>query len=66
MASQAIRRDDQVIVIGGKDRGKTGRVLRVDPKRAARLRRGPEHRSEAPQRPQHAARHPARAQTSAA
>src|SRR3979409_2074410 len=26
-----IRRDDTVIVIGGKDRGKTGRVLRVDP-----------------------------------
>jgi len=28
-----IRRDDNVIVIGGKDRGKTGRVLRVEPKR---------------------------------
>ena len=28
-----IRRDDEVIVIGGKDRGKTGRVLRVEPKR---------------------------------
>jgi large subunit ribosomal protein L24 len=28
-----IRRDDTVIVIGGKDRGKTGRVLRVDPKK---------------------------------
>jgi large subunit ribosomal protein L24 len=27
-----IRRDDQVIVISGKDRGKTGRVLRVDRK----------------------------------
>jgi large subunit ribosomal protein L24 len=27
-----IRKDDQVIVIGGKDRGKTGRVLRVEPK----------------------------------
>jgi large subunit ribosomal protein L24 len=26
-----IRRDDEVIVIAGKDRGKTGRVLRVDP-----------------------------------
>jgi large subunit ribosomal protein L24 len=25
-----IRRDDEVVVIGGKDRGKTGRVLRVD------------------------------------
>jgi large subunit ribosomal protein L24 len=28
-----IRTDDQVIVIGGKDRGKTGRVLRVEPKK---------------------------------
>jgi len=28
-----IRRDDQVIVISGKDRGKTGRVMRVDPKK---------------------------------
>jgi large subunit ribosomal protein L24 len=27
-----IRRDDTVKVISGKDRGKTGRVLRVDPK----------------------------------
>jgi len=26
-----IKSDDQVIVIGGKDRGKKGRVLRVDP-----------------------------------
>ena len=26
-----IRRDDEVMVISGKDRGKTGRVLRVDP-----------------------------------
>jgi large subunit ribosomal protein L24 len=25
-----IRRDDEVIVISGKDRGKTGRVLRID------------------------------------
>jgi large subunit ribosomal protein L24 len=29
MASK-IRRDDEVVVISGKDRGKTGRVLRVD------------------------------------
>jgi large subunit ribosomal protein L24 len=29
-----IRKDDEVIVIGGKDRGKTGRVLRVEPKKA--------------------------------
>ncbi|MSX02293.1 MAG: 50S ribosomal protein L24 [Actinobacteria bacterium] len=28
-----IRRDDQVAVVSGKDRGKTGRVLRVDPKK---------------------------------
>jgi large subunit ribosomal protein L24 len=28
-----IRKDDQVTVVGGKDRGKTGRVLRTDPKR---------------------------------
>jgi large subunit ribosomal protein L24 len=26
-----IRREDEVIVISGKDRGKTGKVLRVDP-----------------------------------
>ena len=29
--SLRIRRDDEVRVISGKDRGKTGRVLRVDP-----------------------------------
>jgi large subunit ribosomal protein L24 len=29
-----IRRDDEVIVISGKDRGKTGRVLRVDLKKS--------------------------------
>jgi large subunit ribosomal protein L24 len=28
-----IRTDDQVIVISGKDRGKTGKVLRVEPKK---------------------------------
>src|SRR2546430_9805829 len=28
-----IRKDDQVTVVGGKDSGKTGRVLRTDPKR---------------------------------
>jgi large subunit ribosomal protein L24 len=26
-----IRREDEVIVISGKDKGKTGRVMRVDP-----------------------------------
>ena len=30
--SLRIRRDDEVMVISGKDRGKTGRVLRVDPR----------------------------------
>jgi large subunit ribosomal protein L24 len=34
MASLKIRRDDEVIVISGKDRDKTGRVLRVDPKKS--------------------------------
>jgi large subunit ribosomal protein L24 len=29
-----IRRDDEVVVISGKDRGRTGRVLRVDPKKS--------------------------------
>ena len=32
VSSLKIKRDDQVVVISGKDRGKTGRVLRVDPK----------------------------------
>ncbi len=32
--SQKIRLDDEVIVISGKDRGKTGRVLRVEPKKS--------------------------------
>jgi large subunit ribosomal protein L24 len=29
-----IKRDDQVIVISGKDRGKQGKVLRVDPEKS--------------------------------
>jgi large subunit ribosomal protein L24 len=29
-----IRKDDQVVVIGGKDAGKTGRVIRTEPKRS--------------------------------
>ena len=33
MGAMRIRRDDTVRVIAGKDRGKTGKVLRVDPKR---------------------------------
>jgi large subunit ribosomal protein L24 len=33
MSRMKIRKDDQVKVISGKDRGKTGRVLRTDPRR---------------------------------
>jgi large subunit ribosomal protein L24 len=33
MRSLKIRRDDEVVVISGKDRGKTGKVLRVDPEK---------------------------------
>ena len=32
MSALKIRRDDEVVVISGKDKGKTGKVLRVDPK----------------------------------
>ena len=36
-----IRTDDNVIVISGKDKGKTGKVIRVDPtKRSASSSRG--------------------------
>jgi large subunit ribosomal protein L24 len=31
--SMRVRRDDDVIVIGGKDRGKRGKVIRTEPKR---------------------------------
>ncbi len=33
MKSMRIRKDDHVLVTSGKDRGKTGRVLRTEPKR---------------------------------
>ena len=33
MAGMKVRRDDQVKVISGKDRGKTGRVVKVDRER---------------------------------
>jgi len=33
MKSMRIRAEDQVVVISGKDAGKTGRVVRTDPKR---------------------------------
>jgi large subunit ribosomal protein L24 len=32
-ANMKVRSGDQVKVVSGKDRGKTGRILRVDPKR---------------------------------
>ncbi len=31
--SMRIRKDDQVVVTGGKDAGKTGRVVRTEPKK---------------------------------
>jgi large subunit ribosomal protein L24 len=34
MGSLKIRRDDTVEVISGKDKGKSGKVLRVEPKRS--------------------------------
>ena len=34
MSALKIRRDDEVVVISGKDRGKTGKVLKVDPKKS--------------------------------
>ena len=34
MGALKIRRDDMVKVISGKDKGKTGRVLRVEPKKS--------------------------------
>ena len=33
MKSMKIRKDDDVIVIGGKDRGKQGRVIRTEPRK---------------------------------
>jgi large subunit ribosomal protein L24 len=33
MSAPRIRRDDQVKVMSGKDKGKTGRVLHVEPKK---------------------------------
>ena len=33
MGAMRIRKDDQVVVTSGKDAGKTGRVVRTDPKR---------------------------------
>ena len=33
MGSMRIRRDDQVVITAGKDKGKTGRVVRTEPGR---------------------------------
>ena len=33
MAVRRLRKDDTVMVIAGRERGKTGKVLRVDPKK---------------------------------
>jgi large subunit ribosomal protein L24 len=33
MGQMRIRKDDNVIIIGGKDRGKTGKVVRTEPKK---------------------------------
>ena len=33
MAKMRVRKDDDVIVIGGKERGKRGKVIRTDPKK---------------------------------
>ncbi len=33
MASMRIRRDDQVLITAGKDKGKTGKVIRTEPGR---------------------------------
>ena len=54
-----IRKDDTVKVIAGKDKGKTGTVLRVDAENEPRLRRG-QNISEAPPAAALDARRPAR------
>jgi large subunit ribosomal protein L24 len=50
-----IRRDDEVVVISGKDRGKTGKVLRVDPAKERVYVEGlnlvKRHQKPTPQRP---------------
>jgi large subunit ribosomal protein L24 len=33
MGAMRVRRDDQVVVIAGKERGKRGKVIRTDPRR---------------------------------
>ena len=55
MGRAKIRRDDEVIVISGKDRGKTGTVLRVDPEKQRVYVEGlnlvKRHQKPTPQRP---------------
>jgi large subunit ribosomal protein L24 len=34
MSKMKVRKDDHVVVTGGKDRGKTGKVIRTDPKKS--------------------------------
>jgi len=50
-----IRRDDEVVVISGKDRGKSGKVLRVDPAKQRVFVEGlnlvKRHQKPTPQRP---------------
>src|SRR3954470_12109596 len=50
-----IRRDDDVVVISGKDRGKSGKVLRVDPAKQRVYVEGlnlvKRHQKPTPQRP---------------
>ena len=43
-----IRTDDTVLVTSGKDKGKTGKVIRVDPKRRKVFVEGAQHRQAAP------------------
>ena len=57
-----VRSGDQVQVISGKDRGKTGRVLRVDPANERVYRRGSEH-GQAPPEARSRSRAPTEAQT---
>jgi large subunit ribosomal protein L24 len=57
MGALKIRRDDEVVVISGKDRGKTGKVLRVDPKKERVVVEGvnivKRHQRPSPTAPQH-------------
>ena len=50
MKKTKIKKNDQVLVIAGKDRGAKGKVLRVLPAQELRDRRAGEH-GEAPHRP---------------